>query len=249
MTYIRNPLKNSEVLKVLIRYSFLIYLLLSHDLKEIFQTRFYANFHSSPLTLLHKANKDCLSLSFSGCSAVHLWDITSRLASLIWISHLCWKWESKLICFLHLISTVSELIFTIWWRNELDIFLWLWLSWAHYCLFQLVCMKSKHWENPVMSVTYILSFNHQQTSVGQVTDTYQWKSSHHVGSIGKVVHINLNFYGRTLCLLFLNIELKTNKKRKIFSLKSSYWRTTVTVKILKVCKNTWCLNTFFCFYF
>lgn len=63
-----------------------------------------------------------------------------------------------------------------------------------------------------MSVTYILSFNHQQKSVGQVTDTYQWKFSHHVGSVGKVVHINLNFYGRILCLFFFNLELKTKSR-------------------------------------
>lgn len=59
-------------------HQILIYLLLVHDLKEIFQTHFYPNFHSSPLTLLHKVNKDCLGVSFSGCSTVHLWDITSQ---------------------------------------------------------------------------------------------------------------------------------------------------------------------------
>lgn len=72
------PFKKIWMLQVLIKYSSLIYLLFVHDLEENFQTPFYSNFHSSPFMLLHKANKDCLGVSFSGCSAVHLWDISSQ---------------------------------------------------------------------------------------------------------------------------------------------------------------------------
>lgn len=102
------PSKDPGILQVFTRHLFLINLLLVHNLKEVFHTHFYPNFCSSPSSLLH-SNKDCLGMHFLGCSTVDLWIISSQPSLPDLGLTLVLKKEIKLISFLHLNPTVSEL--------------------------------------------------------------------------------------------------------------------------------------------
>lgn len=145
MTCIWNPSKKSGCCKDSSDTHLLFIFSLSMTWRRIFKLLFIPIFIRYRSPYCTKPTRITLVWVFQAVPLFTSEIFHPRLASLIWVAHLCWKWESKLICFLHLSPTVSELIFTIWWRKEVNIFLWLWLSWTHYFLFHLVSVKSKHW--------------------------------------------------------------------------------------------------------